>query len=607
MKRFFGLGTTNTPSLTTPAVALLFTLSGCTTLQQSADIPAADNSEQPVVAAAETVVKPKPPLKPFKPETLFDLLVADFAGANQQYGLQLNRYSKQAFATRDPGVVATATWLAIQLSAAQQALELSQLWVEIAPEDTDANRIAGYYLASGKQLARALPHALQALRADDKEAGYAIVRQLQQASAEQHQQLHHSLKTLTAPGGRFDDLANNPHVVLLDARLLLQQGDHSAAIARAATVQQPETERDTALLLTASAILEKDGLDANLAHLEQSVAQHPNSKRLRLQLAKQWAEKDVERSRAELVKLVEQFPDDPRLVNALAMFNMAKKFYPQAQPLFEQLLDTAEFKDNAHFQLGRIHEQAERHNDAIEHYRQVQPGEHYNTAIGGQIRLLAASDRDDDLNQLVDRLLAMNPRESAGVYLDVAAILASNQHTHKALALLNTALDKHPQNGDLLYNRSMLYEQQGDTHNSHIDLRAIIALRPDNANALNALGYSLSNSDDPADYLEAHQLVSQALKLDPENPAILDSMGWALFRLQRLEEALPHLRRAFELFPDPEVAAHLGEVLWQMGQRTEALDIWEQSLADNQGKPGTRHVEETMKRLGATRVSQNQP
>ncbi|MDM3871532.1 tetratricopeptide repeat protein [Porticoccus sp. W117] len=592
--------------LATTIAALLLTLTGCTTLQQNGGAPIVESVEQTAVVA-EADNKPKPPLEPFKPETLFDLLVADFAGANQQYGLQLNRYRKQAFATRDPGVAATATWLAVQLNAAQQALELAQLWAEVAPQNTDANRIAGYYLAYGGQLAKALPHALQALRDDDKEASYVIARQLQEATPEQRQLLRNALKTLTAPAGQYHDLTSHPQIALLDARLLLLEQNYDATIARASTVQQPETERDSALLIIASAIFEKDGLDANLAYLEQSVAQYPNSKRLRLQLSKQWADKDVDRSRAELVSLVEQFPDDQRLVNALAMFNITKKLYQEAQPLFEQLLDSAEYKDNAHYQLGRIDEQAERHDDAIAHYRQVAAGNRYSNAVSAQIRLLAANDRDDELNQLVEELLALNPKESAGIYQEIASVLASNQFNDRALALLNSALQKHPENGELLYSRSMLYEQQGDSPSSHKDLRAMIALQPDSADALNALGYSLSNSDDPADYQEAHQLVSKALKLDPENPAILDSMGWALFRLQRLEEALPYLRRAFELYPDPEVAAHLGEVLWQMGERTEALDIWEKSLADNKDKPGAKHVVETMERLGATRVSQNQP
>ena len=593
--------------LATAAAILLLALSGCTTLQQNPDVPVVDSSvidssaetaAPPEVAAA----KPKPPLKPFEPETLFDLLVADFAGANQQYGLQLNRYHKQAFATRDPGVAAAATWLAIQLNAAQQALELSQLWVDLAPENSEANRIAGYYLAYSGQLAKALPHALQALRSDDKEASYAIGRQLSQAKPEQRQQLQRTLRRLIAANGKFHDLANNSQVALLDARLLLQQEEFSAAIERARGIQAPETERDSALLLIAQAVFEQDGLEANLANLEQSVALYPDSKRLRLQLAKQWAEKDVERSRAELVKLVEQFPDDKRLVYALAMFNMNKADYAEAQPLLESLLDSADFQDNAHYQLGRIHELQERPDRAIEHYSQVKAGDNYDNAVTGQIHLLAANNRDAELNELIDNLLALNPNESAGIYQQIAAILAGNKHNEQALTLLNTALEKHPDDGGLLYERSMLYELGGDSAKSHRDLRTIIAMEPDSANALNALGYSLSNSEDPADYTEAHQLVSKALKLDPENPAILDSMGWALFRLQRLDEALPYLRKAFELFPDPEVAAHLGEVLWQMGERTEALDIWEKSLADNKDKDSSKHVVETMERLGATRV-----
>ncbi|UTW44199.1 tetratricopeptide repeat protein [bacterium SCSIO 12696] len=583
-------------------LVLLSLLSGCASVHQdSATVADAAPQATPEPAADPA---PKPPLRPFEPETLFDLLVADFAGANQQYGLQLNRYRKQALATRDPGLAAQATWLAVQLNAPQQALELSKLWAELEPQSPEANRIAGYYLAYAKQLPEALPHALTALRQDDKEAIYAVARLIraEDTTDQQRQQLHSELTRLIADGP-FNDLADHPQIALLDANLMILAEDYKAAIARASNILEPDTERDSALILIANATLQQDGLEATLEFLQNRVEAYPDSKRLRLQLARQWAEKDLQRSRSELDKLVAKFPDDHRLRYSLALINAQLGFYDEAQDLLGTLVEVAELKDNAHYQLGQVHEAQENYSAAIENYQKVAAGEHYGKAVTGQIRLLAETDRDNDLNALIEQMLALDPEKTTDTYLDIASVLAANQHTDRAMALINTALEKEPQNWELLYNRSLLHEQQGNTASSHKDLRVVIGLQPDNPDALNALGYSLTNSKDPADYPEAYELIRKALELDPENPAILDSMGWALFRLEKLEEALPYLSRAFELYPDPEVAAHLGEVLWQLGKRTEALTIWQENLAKN---PGAKHIVDTMERLGATQVSHNQ-
>ena len=125
------------------------------------------------------------------------------------------------------------------------------------------------------------------------------------------------------------------------------------------------------------------------------------------------------------------------------------------------------------------------------------------------------------------------------------------------------------------------------------DDRQILNLNPGDANALNALGYTLANRTQR--YAEAEQLIARALELDPEEPAILDSMGWVLYRLGDIEGALAYLTRAYALFPDPEVAAHLGEVLWVSGDTEEAKKIWQGALLKD---PQHSVLHSTLERLG---------
>ena len=162
------------------------------------------------------------------------------------------------------------------------------------------------------------------------------------------------------------------------------------------------------------------------------------------------------------------------------------------------------------------------------------------------------------------------------------------------MAVLDDALDTYPEQADLLYARAMAAERIGRLDILERDLRAIIDRDPDHAEALNALGYTLADRTDR--YQEALELVERALALDPDQYHIVDSMGWVLYRLGRHEEAAAHLRRSYEGEPDPVVAAHLGEVLWALGLRDEAREIWDSALEE---APDNEVLLETIERFGS--------
>ena len=133
-------------------------------------------------------------------------------------------------------------------------------------------------------------------------------------------------------------------------------------------------------------------------------------------------------------------------------------------------------------------------------------------------------------------------------------------------------------------------------------MRAILARDPNNATALNALGYTLADRTDRHE--EALRLISRALELDPGEPAIMDSMGWVLYRTGRYEEALDYLTRAYAEFPDPEVAAHLGEVLWVNGDTDAATQVWQGALLKD---PNHKILLSTLERLGISSLNSGKP
>ncbi|GAB5453266.1 MAG: hypothetical protein Hals2KO_35940 [Halioglobus sp.] len=184
------------------------------------------------------------------------------------------------------------------------------------------------------------------------------------------------------------------------------------------------------------------------------------------------------------------------------------------------------------------------------------------------------------------------PEYSTELYALEADLLGTAGQTDLALELMDEALAKEPEDTSLLYTRAMLMERRGDLASMEQDLRAILRDNPDNATALNALGYTLANRTDR--YAEALSLISRALELQPGEPAILDSMGWVLFRTGQAKQALGYLQRAYARFPDAEVAAHLGEVMWTLGDREGAFEIWREAYSKQPDHPV---LTETLRRL----------
>jgi tetratricopeptide (TPR) repeat protein len=185
------------------------------------------------------------------------------------------------------------------------------------------------------------------------------------------------------------------------------------------------------------------------------------------------------------------------------------------------------------------------------------------------------------------------PQLSEPLYGLEADILNRGGEAASALTLLTQALKKSPDSTSLRYARAMLSEQQNDLPGMEKDLRTLIKADPNNTTALNALGYTLA--DRTTRYTEALQLVSRALELQPDEPAILDSMGWVLYRTGKYDEAVSYLTRAYAVFPDPEVAAHLGEVLWVKGDTDKATLIWRGAILRDPDHPV---LLKTLKRLG---------
>ncbi|MFU2023675.1 tetratricopeptide repeat protein, partial [Bordetella avium] len=339
------------------------------------------------------------------------------------------------------------------------------------------------------------------------------------------------------------------------------------------------------------------------------IARNPNARKLRLMLAAQMAERgDYDSAQAELAAMSRSAPEDFDLLFMQAQLAYKAGHLNQARSLLLQYLDVQDQRKqatvagasdagaaaaDAHVLLARIAEDQGRYDEAIAELERVDDPSMRYAAHMRQAALRARQGRIEDALALVDAAGALDDEEQTLGVLTKAQILRDAGQVDKAAALLAKADKDLPDTVEIKYELAMLSERQGKVAQLEKLLRQVIALDPEHAHAYNALGYTLADRNQRLP--EALDLITQALELSPNDPFILDSMGWVKFRMGDLPAAAEYLQRAYALRPEPDIAAHLAEVLYAQGKRSQAEDMLRE-LHKRNPKNGT--VLDTMKRLG---------
>jgi len=555
-------------------------LSGC-----QAMTPVSPDGTPPVEESTPAPEKPKV-YSSFSEETVYSLLTAELAGQRNRFDIALDNYVTQAINTQDPGISERAFRIAEYLGADQAALDTSLIWAKNAPDDLEAQRAA----------------AIQLARSGRYDDSMAYMEKVLQGKGDTHFDFLALSAADTDPDTRnglmksFDRLLQkhpkNSQLVFGKA-LLLQQDDEAEAALKLLEQNPPEEGEIAPILLRARLLQNLNRGKEAIPLLEKSIKKYPDDKRLRLTYARTLVEQDrMEDAKVQFANLVQQYPDDDELRYSLALVCLEAKAWDEAKGYLEELIERESHVDSAHLNLGRI---AEENNDpqaALLEYAKVGPGNDYLPAQLRQADILMSNGRTDEAEKRLAAARETEPDYAIQLYLIQAETLSANNQGERAWKVLQKALLQYPDDLNLLYTRAMQAEKRNDLAQMEKDLRLIIKRDPENAMALNALGYTLS--DRTTRYAEAKVLIEQAHKLNPEDPAVLDSLGWVNYRLGNLDEAERLLRMALERFPDQEVAAHLGEVLWANGKQREARQIWEKFLKEQPESPILRS---TIKRL----------
>ena len=265
---------------------------------------------------------------------------------------------------------------------------------------------------------------------------------------------------------------------------------------------------------------------------------------------------------------------------AVALLAIELKDYAAAeQTLRRALAQNPKDSDTIRLYLGQVDEERKRFDDAKRWYQEVGRGDQY---IPAQVRYAGVVAKEGDLagaRRYLQQLPVQNNQQRVQLIQAEAQLLRDQSQYQEAYDLLGRSLDKLPNYPDLLYDYAMAAEKVNRVDVLESNLKKLIVIKPDHAHAYNALGYTLADRNERLK--EAEEYIDKALKISPDDPFILDSKGWVLYRRGQTKEALVYLRRAFAERPDPEIAAHLGEVLWAQGQKDEAEKVWRQALQDN--------------------------
>jgi tetratricopeptide (TPR) repeat protein len=519
---------------------------------------------------------------------VYEFLIAEIAGQRGNVTLSAQAYADLAKRTRDPRVAERATEIALHARNPEAAVEAAKVWADAAPGSTKALGTAASLLVNTNRVDEAQPYLKRILATSTQNRGDGFM-QLNRLLANNPDKAV-TLRVVQDLATPYQDLAQARFAIAAAAAGAGQE-DLALKEIREASRLQPDWE--LAALFEAQ-LLQKQSNTAASERLAQHLKAYPKSREVRLAYARTLvADKRYPEARGQFEQLVKDFPDNTEVVFAVAALSMQLEDWVSAERNLKRLLDlNYRDRNQVRFYLGQVSEEQKRFDEALQWYGEVARGDQFMPAQVRSAQVLLKQGNLDGARRFLQQVSAQNSDQRVQLILAEAQLLRDAKREKDAFVVLDDALAKLPDNPELLYDHAMLAEKIERVDVLESSLRKLLKLRPDHAHAYNALGYSLADRNVRLD--EANELIDQALKLAPEDAFIIDSKGWVLFRQGKPAEALKFLQRAYSSRPDAEIAAHLGEVLWALGQRDEARKVWTDALAKT---PDNDVLQKTVQRL----------
>ncbi len=537
----------------------------------------------------------------YMPGSGYHLIMAEIAAQRGVEATAAQEYLNSAERSDDPAVSQHATEYAFEYGFDAWALRAARRWAQLAPDDTSAgtyltrllvrrNDVAGATAALERALGPAATRSDADYEGLSEELGAegnseAVTRVLSRiaAHAPESTGLDMALATAALRSGDFD-------LAIESARKAAARPRTSAA-ADAADGQVTDYAEEADALI-GRALLSRGDTDAALEFMARRVEAKP-SLNLMLEQARLLAAADrLSDALSQIDEAERRFGAEPEVRRLRARVAFDTGDMQAAWEGYGGLLKEGVDEDESCFYLAQIAMKQQRFDQALQLLARVQEPPYLLPAEDAMARIAEAAGDTQSALQLLDTFAKRRPELAFDLARYRAALLQRQGRDQEALAVFTNTLNYRPDDVDTLLARGALFEKMNSVDAAVADMEKAVALMPDNAVALNALGYTLANRT--RRYADAYRLIRRALERQPDSAAITDSYGWVLYRQGRLPEARSFLQLANSELPDPEVAAHLGEVMWKQGDQDAARQLWADALEKD---PESQPLRETMARF----------
>lgn len=530
------------------------------------------------------------PTQELSADVLFLVLLGEIAGSRGDLPISAEAYLHAARQTLDPRIARRATEIALVARDMDSAADAARIWLDAEPASEDARRmLAGILASRGDQMNEVQIELARILANSEGERLEQNLLGLNRALSPMQDKalVREVVERLTTPYLRL------PPAHFARAQAFAGEGDELAALGAIEQALKLRPDWEPAVVLKSQLLVQLNAVQDALDLLSDYLTRFPESRNAAIAHARSMVSaQDFPAALAEFRNLLARYPDDVDLTYAVAIIATQTGDFALAVEQFRRALELGHPEsDGILFNLATIAERTERRGDAMALYREVEAGPHY---VDAQIRIahmLADAGHLDAARAHLART-EVEPDDRRRLIFTEVLLLRDAGRTEEALNVITEALVHAPEDADLLYEAGMLAERLDQIERMEHYMRLVMEIEPEHAHAYNALGYTLAERGVRLD--EAEELIARALELAPNDPFILDSMGWVRFRQNDAESALVYLQRAYAMRSDPEIAAHLGEVLWSLDRRDEASAIWNEALREH---PDNDVLGKTVQRL----------
>ena len=569
-------------SIISALIGLILLSAGCSQLQTKDAKPQTPEPDQP------TAAKPIPH-EDLSAEMLFHVLKAELALYDNNYDAALSSYSWIIDNTADYRLIRRATRIALGAKHNLLAMKSISRWLEVSPQDPEAIQLAVIITIRLGKIDDAIKYLDSLLKHDsqkDKEKLFGMLTATLKGEPNQQQTLA-SLRELSAKH------PENPFLIITLAELEYQNQHYRRAQQAISKALQIKPKWQRALLLQAQTIFALGNYDQAAKQFEQIFADDPQNIQPRITYARALlATGDIDAALDQLREIITIAPDNHEIILYTIPLLISSEKYDVAEDYIDALLEKEIEVDSVLFHKGVLRQTQGKLKQSKKCFEQINAGKNF---LEAKFRLAQILADEGDLTQAINLLQELRknyPIHSVQTYLMQAELLRNEKMYKSALELMGKALEKDPNNDQLLYNRAMLAVDIKDIPLAEKDLRRVIELKPEHAHAYNALGYTLA--DETERYQEAKELIEKAYSLLPNDVAIIDSMGWVYFKLGDYDQAKKYLLQALKMRKDPEIASHMGQLLIAIGKKKEAKEFLQGVLEQF---PDNEKILEALKQL----------